>query len=71
MNPTSGGKQIIEADVPQMELYGYCTTLRSMTGGAGDFEYEFARYEQCPTEIQQREVEARAAKVAAEGDGDE
>ena len=71
MNPIGGGKQTIEADVPQMELYGYCTQLRSMTGGAGDYEYEFARYEQCPSDVQAKEVEARAAKVAAEGDGDE
>ncbi|WP_026507276.1 elongation factor G [Butyrivibrio sp. MC2013] len=71
MNPIGGGKQVIEADVPQMELYGYCTTLRSMTGGAGSYEYEFARYEQCPSDIQEKEVEARASKVAAESDADE
>jgi len=71
MNPISGGKQVIEADVPSMELYGYCTVLRSMTGGAGDFEYEFSRYEQCPSDVQAREVEARAAKVAADNDVDE
>lgn len=32
MNPVAGGKQIIEADVPMMGLFGYCTDLRSMTG---------------------------------------
>jgi elongation factor G len=48
-----------------MELFGYCTTLRSMTGGAGDFEYEFVRYEQAPSDVQAKEVEARADKVAA------
>jgi elongation factor G len=46
-----------------MELYGYCTTLRSMTGGSGDFAYEFARYEQAPSDIQAKEIEARASKV--------
>ena len=69
MNPV-GGKQVIEAEVPQMELYGYCTQLRSMTGGSGDYEYEFARYEQTPSDVQEREVAARAAKVA-EGDAEE
>lgn len=64
MNPTPGGKQIIEADVPMMELFGYCTDLRSMTGGRGDYEYEFARYEQTPGDVQEKEVAARAAKVA-------
>ena len=64
MNPAPGGKQIIEADVPMMELFGYCTDLRSMTGGRGDYEYEFARYEQAPGDVQEKEVAARAAKVA-------
>ena len=48
-----------------MNLYGYCTDLRSMTGGSGDFEYEFVRYEQCPSDVQEAEVKARAEKVAA------
>lgn len=64
MNPAPGGKQIIEADVPMMELFGYCTDLRSMTGGRGEYEYEFSRYEQAPSDIQEKEVAARAAKVA-------
>lgn len=46
MNPDHNGNQVIEADVPMLEIYGYSTTLRSMTGGSGDFSYEFARYEQ-------------------------
>lgn len=64
MNPIGNGKQVIEADVPMMELTGYCTVLRSMTGGRGNYEYEFARYEQTPSDIQEAEVAARAAKVA-------
>ena len=63
MNPVAGGKQIIEADVPMMGLFGYCTDLRSMTGGRGEYEYEFARYEQAPSDVQEKEVAARAAKV--------
>lgn len=64
MNPAPGGKQIIEADVPMMGLFGYCTDLRSMTGGSGEYEYEFSRYEQAPSDVQEKEVAARAAKVA-------
>ena len=63
MNPDHKGSQIIEADIPMMELYGYSTQLRSMTGGAGTFAYEFARYEQAPSDIQAKEVEERASKV--------
>lgn len=64
MNPIAGGKQIIEADIPMSGLHGYCTDLRSMTGGRGEYEYEFARYEQAPSDVQEKEVAARAAKVA-------
>ena len=55
------GKQVIEADIPMSELFGYNTDLRSMTGGLGDYSYEFSRYEQAPGDVQKREVEARAA----------
>ena len=64
MNPAGNGKTVVEADIPMMSLYGYCTDLRSMTGGRGDFEYEFARYEQAPSDIQEAEVKERADKVA-------
>lgn len=63
MTPVQGGKQIIEADVPTSMLYGYCTDLRSMTGGRGVYEYTFARYEQAPSDVQEKEIAARAAKV--------
>ena len=64
MNPVAGGKQVIEADVPQSALFGYCTDLRSMTGGRGTYSYEFARYEQAPSDVQAAEVAARSAAVA-------
>ena len=35
----------------------------SMTGGAGDFAYEFARYEQAPADVQKQQVEERASKI--------
>ena len=63
MNPTEHSYQEIIADVPVMELYGYNTDLRSMTGGSGTFSYEFARYEQAPSDVQEKEIEARASKV--------
>ncbi|MGI6118181.1 MAG: elongation factor G [Bilifractor sp.] len=63
MNPDKDGNTVVEAEVPELELYGYSNSLRSMTGGAGTFEYEFARYEQAPAEIQQKEIAARADQV--------
>jgi len=64
MVPLSNGKQTVEADIPMTELIGYCTDLRSMTGGRGDFSFEFSRYEQAPSDIQEKEVTERASKVA-------
>ena len=62
MTPVAGGKQIIEADIPMTGLFGYCTVLRSMTGGRGSYAYEFARYEQAPSDVQEREIAARATE---------
>lgn len=62
MNPAAGGKQVIEADIPMTGLFGYCTVLRSMTGGRGIYAYEFARYEQAPSDVQEKEIAARAAE---------
>ena len=63
MTTSQDVKQMIEADIPMMELFGYCTDLRSMTSGAGFYAYEFSRYEQTPSDIQEKEVVARANKV--------
>ncbi len=63
MDPISCGKQIVSAEIPMTGLFGYCTVLRSMTGGRGTYEYEFIRYEQAPSEVQEKEVAARANKL--------
>lgn len=63
MNPDQSGCTVIEADVPELEIYGYGTALRSMTGGSGHFAYEFARYEQAPSDVQEKEIAARASKI--------
>lgn len=62
MNPLTGGYQEIVADVPMTGMFGYCTTLRSMTGGRGTYSYEFARYEQAPSDVQEAEIAKRAAE---------
>lgn len=56
MTPVAGGKQEIAADVPQAEIYGYSADLRSYTAGAGDFSYEFNRYEQAPSDVQEKVI---------------
>ena len=62
MNPIAGGYQEIVADIPMTGLFGYCTILRSMTGGRGTYSYEFARYEQAPSDVQEAEIAKRAAE---------
>ena len=59
MNPLSNGKQEIEADIPMTCVFGYCTALRSMTGGRGTYSYEFVRYEQAPSDVQEKEIANR------------
>ena len=65
MNAERDGYTVVEADVPELEIYGYSTVLRSMTGGAGDFSYTFARYEQAPSDVQEKEIAARASKITS------
>ena len=57
MNPLANGRQEIVADIPSSELFGYSTDLRSMTGGIGDFSYEFARYEPATADVQAKVIE--------------
>ena len=63
MNPVGNGNTEIVADIPNLELYGYNTQLRSMTSGSGTFSYEFARYEQAPEEVAKKQIEERASKL--------
>ncbi len=68
MNPSKKGWTEIEADIPQTELFGYGTVLRSMTTGSGEFSYTFARYEQAPSDVQEKQIAARADKVDKDED---
>ena len=66
MNALDNEKTEIEAEIPYAELYGYGTTLRSMTAGSGEYSYEFVRYEQTPHDVQEAEVAARAKQLEGE-----
>jgi elongation factor G len=57
------GLQAITADVPQAELFKFCSELRSITSGQGSFEMEFSRHEQVPANLASKIItEAKAAK---------
>ena len=63
---TDGHFQLIHAEVPLAEIYGYATTLRSMTQGKGMHTQTFDRYEEVPGDIMQRIVEeSKKEKEAA------
>jgi len=66
MNPIGGGKQVVEAEVPQSELFDYCTVLRSMTGGRGTFTMEFDHYDLVPTHLAQEIMNARQKELHEE-----
>jgi len=44
-----GDTQMVEADVPLIEMFGYATDLRSSSQGRATFSMEFGRYEQAPS----------------------
>jgi elongation factor G len=44
-----GDTQVVEADVPLVEMFGYATDLRSSSQGRATFSMEFGRYEQAPS----------------------
>ncbi|WKX02660.1 elongation factor G [Candidatus Mycoplasma mahonii] len=42
------GAQVIKADVPLSEMFGYSTDLRSMTSGRGTYQMQFDHYQKAP-----------------------
>ena len=43
-----GDTQVLEADAPLVEMFGYATDLRSVTQGRANYSMEFGRYEKAP-----------------------
>jgi len=55
-----GGAQVITANVPLSEMFGYATDMRSATQGRATYTMEFAHYEKAPKFIEE-EIVAKAA----------
>jgi elongation factor G len=56
------GVQIINAEVPLSEMFGYATDLRSQTQGRGTFTMEFLKYAEVPKSIAEKIIGERAKK---------
>jgi elongation factor G len=52
-------RKIIVAKVPLAEMFGYATTLRSLTQGRGSFTMEFSHYQEVPENIAKEIIEGK------------
>ena len=63
MNPISGGRQEVEAEVPEAEMFTYATDLRSIAHARAKYTSEFVRYEEVPSNVAKDIIEAAKAEA--------
>ncbi|MFZ8864143.1 MAG: elongation factor G [Thermocrinis sp.] len=54
---------VVKAYVPLAEMFGYATTLRSLTQGRGTFIMKFSHYEEVPQHVAEQIIGERTAAV--------
>ena len=54
-----GGGKIIRAEVPLAEMFGYSTTLRSLTQGRATYTMEFKHYSEAPKSVAEAVISAK------------
>ena len=62
--PSATGVRI-KADVPLSEMFGYISTLRTLTSGRGQFSMEFSHYAACPNSVAEAVIAKEKEKKAA------
>lgn len=62
--PSAAGVRI-KADVPLSEMFGYISTLRTLTSGRGQFSMEFSHYSPCPNNVAEAVIIKEREKKAA------
>ena len=60
MDDMVGGGKAIKAEVPLSEMFGYSTTLRSMSQGRATYSMEFKHYSEAPKNVSEAIMAARA-----------
>jgi len=55
------GIQVVDADVPLGEMFGYATELRGSTQGRGNFTMQFSHYAEVPKSVSEKIIGERAA----------
>jgi elongation factor G len=55
-----GGGKAIKAEVPLAEMFGYSTTLRSLTQGRATYTMEFKHYAEAPRNVAEAVISAKA-----------
>jgi elongation factor G len=59
MDDITGGGKIVRAEVPLSEMFGYATTLRSLTQGRATYTMEFKHYAEAPKNVTEAVVSAK------------
>ena len=60
------GAKVVKAKVPLSEMFGYVTSLRTISSGRASSTMEFSHYSECPNNIAEAVIAKVNGKVAAE-----
>jgi elongation factor G len=59
MEDMIGGGKIVRAEVPLSEMFGYSTSLRSLTQGRATYTMEFKHYSEAPRNVAEAIINAK------------